>query len=260
MKKEKKTPVNREGWRTSKKERINYYIGDIGRTLEGYIVTSFMTLFLLFQGINLVKISAAILVVKVIDALDDVIFGFFIDKLSIKNSKLLGKLAGEGKYLPWYRATFFLFPIFTVVFFLMPQDASESFKIIWFMVTYLLYDLSYTLVEVPMNSMIVSLTDNVEERDSILQLTGILSAIAVVLAGIIWMLLISEHVGLSMRLVAIVSSVLFFFMMLPLATKVKEHNVELKNTEEEDSAEHYSFRDMVDCVKTNKYKIGRAHV
>ena len=253
MKKEKKTPVNREGWRTSKKERINYYIGDIGRTLEGYIVTSFMTLFLLFQGINLVKISAAILVVKVIDALDDVIFGFFIDKLSIKNSKLLGKLAGEGKYLPWYRATFFLFPIFTVVFFLMPQDASESFKIIWFMVTYLLYDLSYTLVEVPMNSMIVSLTDNVEERDSILQLTGILSAIAVVLAGIIWMLLISEHVGLSMRLVAIVSSVLFFFMMLPLATKVKEHNVELKNTEEENSAEHYSFRDMIDCVKTNKY-------
>ena len=167
MKMEKKA-VNREGWRTSRKERINYYIGDIGRTLEGYIVTSFMTLFLLFQGINLVKISAAILVVKVIDALDDVIFGFFIDKLNIKNSKLFGKLAGEGKYLPWYRATFFLFPIFTVIFFLMPQNASETFKIIWFMITYLLYDLSYTLVEVPMNSMIVSLTDNVEERDSIL--------------------------------------------------------------------------------------------
>lgn len=253
MKKEKKPPVSREGWRTSKKERINYYIGDIGRTLEGYIVTSFMTLFLLFQGINLVKISAAILVVKIIDACDDVVFGFFIDKLNIRNSKLLGRLAGEGKYLPWYRATFYLFPIFTIIFFLMPQNASETFKIIWFMVTYLLYDLSYTLVEVPMNSMIVSLTDNVEERDSILQLKGILSAIAVVLAGIIWMLLISEHVGLSMRLVAIVSSVIFFFMMLPLATKVTEHNVELRNTEEENSAEHYSFKDMIECVKTNKY-------
>ena len=253
MEKEKKNSVDRSNWRTTKKERFNYYVGDIGRTLEGYIVTSFMTLFLLFQGINLVKISAAILVVKVIDALDDVIFGYLIDKLNIKESKLLGKLAGEGKYLPWYRATFFLFPIFTVIFFLMPQNTSETFKIIWFMVTYLLYDLSYTLVEVPMNSMIVSLTDNVEERDSILQLKGILSAIAVVLAGIVWMLLISEHVGLSMRLVAIVSSVIFFFMMLPLATKVKEHNVDLKNTEEENSAEHYSFRDMVECVKTNKY-------
>ena len=88
MKKKEKKPVNREGWKTTKKERINYYIGDIGRTLEGYIVTAFMTLFLLFQGINLVKISAAILVVKIIDACDDVVFGFLVDKLNIKNSKI----------------------------------------------------------------------------------------------------------------------------------------------------------------------------
>ena len=94
--------------------------------------------------------------------------------------------------------------------------------------TYLLYDLSYTLVEVPMNSMIVSLTDNVDERNSILQFKGILSGIFTVLAGVVWMFLISEHVGFSMRAVAIVSSVIFFIMMLPLATKVKEHNVELK--------------------------------
>ena len=67
------------------------------------------------------------------------------------------------------------------------------------------------------------------------------------------MFLISEHVGVSMRMVAIVSSVIFFFMMLPLATKVKEHNVELKNTEDENAAEHYTFRDMIECVKTNKY-------
>ncbi len=251
-KKEKKT-VSCEGWRTTKKERLNYYIGDIGRSLEGYIVTAFMTLFLLFQGVDLIKISAAILIVKIIDACDDVIFGFLIDKLDIRRSKLMSKMAGEGKYLPWYRATFYLFPIFTVIFFLMPQSASETVKIIWFMVTYLLYDLTYTLVEVPMNSMIVSLTDNVEERDSIMQTKGILSAIAIVLAGVLWTTLISEHVGLSMKLVAIVSSILFFFMMLPLALNVKEHNVELKNTEEEGSSEHYTFRDMIDCVKTNRY-------
>lgn len=121
-----------EGWRTTRTERINYYIGDIGRSLEGYIVTAMMTLFLLFQGIDLIKVSAAILAVKIIDAFDDIIFGFFIDKLDIKKSKLLGKLAGEGKYLPWYRATFFLFPIFTVIFFLMPQNAPEAVKLIWF--------------------------------------------------------------------------------------------------------------------------------
>ena len=245
--------VSHEGWKTTRKERINYYIGDLGRTLEGYIVTAFMTLFLLFQGISLIKISTAILVVKIIDACDDIVFGFLIDKLNIRNSKLFGKLAGDGKYLPWYRATFFLFPIFTVLFFLMPQGAPEALKIAWFMVSYLLYDFSYTLVEVPMNSMIVSLTDNVPERDKILQTKGILSAICTILAGIIWMFLISEHVGVSIRTVAICSSILFFFMMLPLSKGVKEHNVELKNTQNEKSAVHYSFRDMLECVKTNKY-------
>ena len=63
-----KTAGERSGWQTSRRERINYYIGDLGRTLEGYIVTAFMTLFLLFQGIDLVRISAAILIVKIIDA------------------------------------------------------------------------------------------------------------------------------------------------------------------------------------------------
>ena len=253
MRKENQKKYSKEGWATSKSERFNYYIGDLGRTLEGYIVTAFMTLFLLFQGIDLVSVSGAILVVKVVDALDDVIFGFLIDKLNIQKSKLLGKIAGEGKYLPWYRATFYLFPIFTVIFFLMPQGVANWIKIVWFMITYLLYDFSYTLVEVPMNSMIVSLTDNIEERNSILQTKGIISGIATVFAGIIWMLLISEHVGLSMRMVAIVSSIIFFFMMLPLTTRVKEHNIELKNTQDDSAADHYSFKDMLSCIRTNKY-------
>ncbi len=248
-----KAKISREGWRTTKTERLNYYIGDLGRSLEGYIVTAMMTLFLLFQGIDLVKVSATILVVKIIDAFDDVIFGFLIDRLNIRKSKLFGKLAGEGRYLPWYRATFFLFPIFTVIFFLMPQGAPEAVKLIWFAITYLLYDLTYTLVEVPMNSMIVSLTDHVGERNSILQFKGILTGICTIFVGIIWTLLISEHVGFSIQSVAIVSSVIFFFMMLPLATKVKEHNVELKNAEDEQSTQRYTFRDMIDCVKTNKY-------
>ena len=253
FKKKGKTPVDRTGWQTTKKERVNYYIGDLGRSLEGYIITAFMTLFLLFQGVSLLKLSAAILIVKIIDAFDDVIFGFLIDKLNIHNSRLLGKLAGEGKYLPWYRATFFLFPVFTVLFFLMPQGASEGIKITWFMVTYLLYDFSYTLVEVPMNSMVVSLTDNLEERNSLLQTKSVLSGVFTIVAGVIWTFLISEHAGFSMRGVAIVSSVIFFFMMLPLATGVKEHNVELKNAEDDKDTENYTFRDMVECVKTNKY-------
>ena len=57
MAKMKKTQP--EGWRTTRKERINYYIGDLGRSLEGYIVTAMMTLFLLFPFSRLVHIWSA---------------------------------------------------------------------------------------------------------------------------------------------------------------------------------------------------------
>lgn len=252
MKKEKKPLISREGWRTTKKERTNYIIGDLGRTLEGYIVTALMSTFLIFQGIDLTAIAGVMLIVKIIDAFDDVVFGFLVDKIKIGEWKAFKKITGEGKYLPWYRLTFVFFPIFTVMFFCMPTDWDATGKIIWFFVFYLLYDLTYTLVEVPMNSMVVTLTDNLDERNSILQTKTIGSALATVGAGVLWSVMISEFVGVSIKNTAIVSSVLFFFMMLPLAFGVKEHNVKLANVDPEENAK-YTFKDMWNCIKTNKY-------
>ena len=42
--------VSQEGWRTTKKERRCYIIGDLGRTLEGYIVTAMMSTFMISRG------------------------------------------------------------------------------------------------------------------------------------------------------------------------------------------------------------------
>jgi Na+/melibiose symporter-like transporter len=102
-----KTKTSQEGWRTTKKERRNYIIGDLGRTLEGYIVTAMMSTFMIFQGIDMTAVAGAMLVVKMIDAFDDVIFGYFVDRIHITEWKALKKITGDGKYLPWYD----LFPV-----------------------------------------------------------------------------------------------------------------------------------------------------
>ena len=52
-----KQKISQEGWRTTKKERRSYIIGDLGRTLEGYIVTAMMSTFMIFQGINMAAIA-----------------------------------------------------------------------------------------------------------------------------------------------------------------------------------------------------------
>ncbi len=247
-----KKTVRQEGWLTSKRERASYIVGEIGRVCEGNIVTSFMTLFLVFQGIELTLVAGVMLAVKIIDAVNDVAFGYLVDRIKITEWKLTRKIAGSGKYLPWFRLTFALFPLFTVLFFLMPTTLSMTGKLIWFAVFYILYDFAYTLVEVPMNSMMVTLTDNMDERNHIIQNKTIIGAIALILVQVLWMALVSEYVGIALRVVAIVSSVVFFFTMLPLATKVREHNTSLASVAPEETSA-YSFKDMLNCVKTNKY-------
>lgn len=252
MSKEKKPIIDKSTWLTTKRQRTKYYISDLGRTCEGAIITTFMTMFLLMQGIDPTKMAGIMLSVKVVDSLDDVIFGFLIDKLHLDNLKKLKKIVGDGKYLPWYRLTFWLFPIFTVCFFMMPMQLSETAKLVWFAVFYLLYDLTYTLVEVPMNSLAVSITDNLEERNTIVQNRSIFNNNIIMFIGIIFYALVSEKFGLPIKWVVLGSSVIFIVMMSLVTNGVDEYNKELKNADEDDIG-HYTFKDMIECVKTNKY-------
>ena len=135
----KKEKKSREGWRLSGIERFRYYLGDLGVTAGVTVFAGCMTNFLAFRGLNLTALAGAILVLKLIDAVDDVIFGYLVDKVKINEWKIFRKITAEGKYLPWYRMTFALFPIFTIIFYLMPNDISKTAKMIWFIVTYLLY-------------------------------------------------------------------------------------------------------------------------
>lgn len=250
--KEKKPILDKSTWLTTTKQRSRYYISDLGRTCEGALITTFMTMFLLMQGINPAKTAGIMLAVKIVDSFDDIIFGFLIDRLKLTNLSKLKRIIGEGKYLPWYRLTFWMFPIFTICFFMMPMQLSEGFKLVWFAVFYLLYDLTYTLVEVPMNSLSVSITDNLEERNTIIQNRQILNNNVIIFIGLIFYSLVSEMVGLPIKWVVVGSSVIFFIMMLFVVNGVKEYNTELKNADEDDIG-HYTLKDMFDCVRTNKY-------
>ena len=251
----KKERVNKHpDWRLSGKERFNYYLSDTGRLFGTAVFQTFMTSFLALRGVNLTLLAGVMLVLKMIDAVDDVVFGFLIDKLKITEWKTFRKLTGEGKYLPWYRLTFFLFPLFTIVFYVMPSDMPQWAKIAWFIVSYLLYDFSCTLNEVPMNSLIMTLTDNTDERSHIITIKGLITVIAAVVVGIVLNFLVDPVAGpgFSFTSVSVVAMIICIGIMIPLVRNGREYNTELKNTEEEKS-ESYTLRDMWNCVRVNKY-------
>ena len=251
MTKEKK--IKHLDWQMSRSEKNWYYVGDTARLFCSSLVVGYMTMFLMFQGINTASLATAMLIVKIIDSVDNVLFGFIIDKIDIKNWKIFRKLAGDGKYMPWYRLFFWTFPAATILFFMMPKNSPDAVKIVWFFVTYLLYDFTCTLTEVPMQSMITTLTDSPSERNSILTVKGVITVVAAIGMSILVSALLSENVGVPLKDIGVGGALIFLFMMLPMAFKVHEHNTELKNVEEEGSQENYSFKDMLRCVTTNKY-------
>ena len=250
----KKEKKSREGWRLSGIERFRYYLGDLGVTAGVTVFAGCMTNFLAFRGLNLTALAGAILVLKLIDAVDDVIFGYLVDKVKINEWKIFRKITAEGKYLPWYRMTFALFPIFTIIFYLMPNDISKTAKMIWFIVTYLLYDLSCTLCEVPKGSLEITITDNVDERNHLITVKGLLAIITAVVVNAVSSILWDPVAGpgLSFSSVTITMVTIFLVMMIPLAFKGKEYNTELKNVDKEVTT-GYSLKDMWNCVKTNRF-------
>lgn len=251
MTKEKK--IKHPDWQMSRSEKNWYYVGDTARLFCSSLVVGYMTMFLMFQGINTASLATAMLIVKIIDSVDDVLFGFIIDKIDIKNWKIFRKLAGDGRYMPWYRLFFWTFPAATILFFMMPKNSPDAVKIAWFFITYLLYDFTCTLTEVPMQSMITTLTDSPSERNSVLTVKGVITVVASIGISILVSVLLSENVGVPLKDIGVGGALIFLFMMLPMVFKVHEHNTELKNVEEEGSQENYSFKDMLRCVTTNKY-------
>lgn len=252
-KKENKHP----DWRLSSRERFNYYLSDTGRLFGTAIFQTYMTSFLALRGVNLTVLATVLLLLKIVDAVDDVVFGYLIDRLKITEWKAFRRITGEGKYLPWFRLTFFLFPLFTIIFYLMPSSIPTWTKIAWFLLSYLFYDLSCTLCEVPMNSLVMTLTDNTEERNRILTIKGLITVLAAVVIGILLTLLVDPVIGpgFSFTSVAIVAVLICLVSMLPLVMKGKEYNTELKNTVDDGSNDTYTLRDMWNCVKTNKYML-----
>jgi len=241
-------------WKLTKKERLYYYMADMGRLFGFGTFSLYMTPFLALRGVNLSLLAGVMLILKIIDAVDDVVFGYIIDRLKITEIKAFRKITGDGKYLPWYRLTFTLFAIFTMAFYLMPANISQTQKMIWFVVTYLLYDFSCTLAETPINSLIMTLTDNTEERNHILMVKGIITVVSAVVLGVVLNLLVDpvSGPGLSFTQVAIGLMIACVAVMVPMALKGKEYNTSLKNVEGEEN-ETYTLRDMWNCVKTNKF-------
>ena len=220
-------------------ERVSYWSYFVGQNIFYNVVTTFMATYLMMNGIDLGKIAVVTLIVKIWDAVNDPMFGIIFDKIKFKNGQ---------KCLPWIRLSVGLVPISTVLLFIIPSGMAQSGKLIWFMIAYLLWDSSYTVCDVPIYSMVTTMTDNINERNTLMSLGRLFSGAGMGLSGMLCTLLVSEKVGLSFSPTVILLSVLGLLFMIPLCFTGKERNY---HGELEDEA--FSIKRMLMYLVHNKY-------
>ena len=227
------------GYMTTRKERISYWTYFVGQNIYYNITAAFISTYLAMQGIDLAKVAAVLLIVKVWDAVNDPIFGYIFDKVKFKNGQ---------KSLPWLRIATALIPVVTIILFSIPSGLTENGKLVWFGVAYLLWDTVYTLTDVPAYAMLNTMTDNLQERNTLLSINRVFSGGGVVIYGVVLPLLISESVGMSASMAVAVLSIFSALTMVPLNLNCKERNY--KPDQEE---ENFTPRQMLSYLKSNKY-------
>ncbi len=226
-------------WQTVRSERGSYYSYFFGQNMIYNMVSAFLTTYLLLIGINPIKSGAVMLAVKVWDAVNDALFGVIFDKVKFKSGK---------KYLPWLKIACALTPLSTIAVFVIPNTptTSETFKLIWFAIAYIIWDTAYTLCDVPAFGIVTAMTTNIEERNTVLSIKGLTAGIGVAITSVLASTLVSEDVGMSYGAVSVIIAVVASATMVPVVFLCKERH---QGTDEE----QFTVRRMLKYVVSNKY-------
>ena len=174
-----KNAVRPFGWQ----DKLGYAMGDMGCGFSFQLVSTFMQLFYMqYIGIGEEAYAIIIILSKVFDAINDIVIGNLVD------TKRIGK---KSKYMPWILLGGVTLVIFNVMLFAPVKDFSLWGKYAWCLISYCLWSIAYTMVNVPYGSLHSVITDNPQEKVSLSTFRSIGAAlpaivIMIVLPGIVY--------------------------------------------------------------------------
>lgn len=205
---------------TSTFERLSYAAYFAGQNIVYMIITSYLLMFYVsYLKMDPALIATIFLVVRIWDAVNDPLIGVFMDRIKFRGRR----------HKNWLTLTAVLVPVSTLVLFLVPAASTFQVKLIYIIISYLLWDVLYTVSEVPSFAVSTSMTTGENERTILLTLTQIGSVLgAAVGVGLSTFFLGGGVDQINWLLLAGVPSLLAFSVMIPQAFFVKErYNTEV---------------------------------
>ncbi len=235
-----------KGHSTTWGQKISYWSYAIGMIFYYTIVGSYFNTYLLSKGVPMMVISTVFLFTKIWDAINDPLFSYLFDKLKFKGKR-------KEKCLPWMRIAAVIMPLASIACFNMVDGMSMAGMVAWMAVTYVLWDMSYTVCDVPFFAMSTTMTTNMDERNFLFSWARVFHGAGTLLTTTMMTTMVGEVGNMPFGTAAIITCAVGFLFTLPICFFGKEKYAVTEEDPNAPEKEPFNFKQMWTCLKANKF-------
>lgn len=201
----------------SLKEKISYGLGAVGKDMVYMLSASYILYY--YQdilGVSAIAMGVILMAARVFDAFNDPIMGVIVAKTKTR----------WGKFRPWLLIGTNLNAVILYFMFAAPPALNGSGLVVYAAVTYILWGITYTMMDIPFWSMIPAFTEGGKEREGLSTLArscaGVGSALIIIvtMASVAWLGQGNERTGF--QLFAMIIAVLFVVFTVIACITIKE--------------------------------------
>lgn len=224
--------MEKNSLQTGRTERLSYAGFFLGQNIIYIIPLQLLTYFYTeYVGLTLADTAILLLIAKVWDAINDPIMGAIVDKCNFK----------KGKYLPWLKFATFALPA-SLFFMFVNVEGPYVIKLIYAYLTYIVFDIVYTISDSPLFSLATVMTGETYERDKLITSGRLAAAFAAILSAVVFNIKAELGWTWTVGVYALVA----FLVMLPLHRTARERLQYERN-------EDITFVKIFQCLFKNKY-------
>lgn len=205
------------------REKYSYGVGAFGKDLVYAFVATYLMMFFTDEvGLSSVFVGGLFFVSRFWDAINDPMMGMIVDNTNTK----------YGKFRPWLLIGTLINAVVLVFLFLNPINfLSGKMVYVYCAIAYILWGMTYTIMDIPYWSMIPSFTSDASERDKISVIPRIFATIGGSTVNTFGLMLIS-FLGVGSSSVGYFRLGLGISIVFIISTLVTVFNVEERNTVE----------------------------
>ena len=164
------------------KQRSGLWFTEFGRQTGDFIITSYLMVFLTDAAkVPVAAISLMFLICKIFDAFTDYLVGVLVDRTRNK----------MGRSRSWLYIGIFVLSIGLIMIFREPFESNTG-KIVWMYITYLIETFGMTLIAIPEGALIPALSADVKERTVLASMRGTAGSLASLFSSNIVAVLINK--------------------------------------------------------------------